>query len=188
MHSWRWSTTLLRNNRRVDGGFRSWAPGNPALASMVPGTPDRYPDPPPRLGGQMGVTSFVCEHAVCRADRSSGSLSTMDRFEKLKVLGRGAFAVAYLVRDKTTGEQLVVKRFNVPMDALTASEKAEALNEVGLLASLRHDHIIGYREHFEDANILHIVMECVSLVWVTPGVQQPTHLALCVCVQVCPRW
>lgn len=123
-----------------------------------------------------------------RADRSSGSLSTMDRFEKLKVLGRGAFAVAYLVRDKTTGEQLVVKRFNVPMDALTASEKAEALNEVGLLASLRHDHIIGYREHFEDANILHIVMECVSLVWVTPGVQQPTHLALCVCVQVCPRW
>ena len=112
----------------------------------------------------------------------------MDRFEKLKVLGRGAFAVAYLVRDKTTGEQLVVKRFNVPMDALTASEKAEALNEVGLLASLRHDHIIGYREHFEDANILHIVMECVSLVWVTPGVQQPTHLTLCVCVQVCPRW
>jgi len=105
----------------------------------------------------------------------------MDRFEKLKVLGRGAFAVAYLVRDKTTGEQLVVKRFNVPMDALTASEKAEALNEVGLLASLRHDHIIGYREHFEDANILHIVMECVSLVWVTPGVQQPTHLTLCVC-------
>lgn len=83
----------------------------------------------------------------------------MDAYEDLKSLGRGAFANCRLVRRKTDGELLVVKKFHCPMSELSVKERLEIAQEVKLLAHLSHVNIIKFYDNFVEKGVMHILME-----------------------------
>ena len=68
----------------------------------------------------------------------------MESFEIVKTLGRGAFATVYLVRRKSDGQSLVVKKFHRPMDELNAKERQEVAQEIKLQAHLSHENIVRF--------------------------------------------
>ena len=76
----------------------------------------------------------------------------------VKVLGRGAFGTAYLVRRKSDSFLYVMKK--LALEQLGQKERGEALNECAVLTKLRkHPNIVSVLEHFEDDGRLCIVME-----------------------------
>jgi len=86
----------------------------------------------------------------------SGSLADFTIDHKL---GSGAFSEVYRVKRKSDNQLYALKK--VRMMKLSEKEKENALNEVRILASIRHPNIAGYKEAFfeEQTNALCIVME-----------------------------
>eukprot|EP01017_Pseudomicrothorax_dubius_P006865 TRINITY_DN12041_c0_g1_i1.p1 TRINITY_DN12041_c0_g1~~TRINITY_DN12041_c0_g1_i1.p1 ORF type:complete len:487 (+),score=92.05 TRINITY_DN12041_c0_g1_i1:45-1505(+) len=80
-------------------------------------------------------------------------------FEILGNLGEGAYSSVYKVRRCNDEQLYALKR--VKMDGLSDKERANALNEVRILASIRHPNVVCYKEVFieEETNSLCIVME-----------------------------
>ncbi|XP_071152181.1 serine/threonine-protein kinase Nek1-like, partial [Mytilus edulis] len=81
----------------------------------------------------------------------------MEKYTKIKSIGEGAFGKALLVRDKSNGQQYVVKE--IQMLRMKAKEREDARKEVSVLAQLHHPNIVRYRESFEEKGYLHIVMD-----------------------------
>lgn len=83
----------------------------------------------------------------------------MKDFNIIKQLGKGAFASVFLVRRKEDNNIYALKR--VTIDKLNKKELDNSLNEVRILASIKHVNIIGYKEAFfdEQTKTLNIVME-----------------------------
>jgi NIMA (never in mitosis gene a)-related kinase len=65
---------------------------------------------------------------------------------QLLTQGEGAFSTVYRVRRNTDGQDYALKR--VKMLKLSDKEQENALNEVRILASVRHPNIIAYKEAF----------------------------------------
>ena len=84
---------------------------------------------------------------------------SLNDFESLKLLGKGAFASVYQVKRKKDGNIYAMKR--VKFAAMSSKEKDNALNEVRILASVTHKNIVGYKESFydEESKTLNIIME-----------------------------
>ena len=61
-------------------------------------------------------------------------------------IGEGAYSSVYEVKRETDGKRYALKR--VKMLKLKDKEKENALNEVRILASIRHPNIIMYKETF----------------------------------------
>ncbi len=78
-------------------------------------------------------------------------------YEKLRVVGKGAFGNAVLYSRKSDGLTCIIKEIN--MHELTASDREMALNEVKVLAKLDHPNIISYHDSFEKDGTLMIEME-----------------------------
>jgi NIMA (never in mitosis gene a)-related kinase 1/4/5 len=64
------------------------------------------------------------------------------------VIGEGSYSSVFQVKRLSDGEHYALKK--VKMDELSEKEKTNALNEVRILASIRHPNIIQYREAFID--------------------------------------
>jgi NIMA (never in mitosis gene a)-related kinase len=79
----------------------------------------------------------------------------MDRYKEIRVVGRGNYGTAHLVKDLQTGRKLVIKK--IPMAALSEKEKTEATSEIQLLSRLSHPNIIQYVTHFNEDDVVHIV-------------------------------
>eukprot|EP00941_MAST-03F_sp_MAST-3F-sp1_P002275 g2275.t1 len=86
----------------------------------------------------------------------------MDRYEKIRTIGRGQFGEAVLCRDLKSrrGDKVVVKR--VSIELMTRTERKQALAEVTLLSSLKHPNVVIYHGSFMMGEDLHIVMEYCS--------------------------
>jgi NIMA (never in mitosis gene a)-related kinase len=84
---------------------------------------------------------------------------SMQDFEIIKPLGKGAFASVFLVRRKEDNNIYALKR--VTIDKLKKKEQDNSVNEVRILASINHINVIGYKEAFyeESSKTLNIVME-----------------------------
>ena len=67
-------------------------------------------------------------------------------FTIIKKLGDGAYSSVYKVRRLDDQEQYALKK--VKMLKLSMKEKENALNEVRILASIRHPNVAGYHEAF----------------------------------------
>ena len=84
---------------------------------------------------------------------------SLNNFELIKVLGKGAFGQVCLVKRNKDGNKYAMKRVKI----LKSSEPEieGELNEIRLLSSLNHINVIGYKEAFYDkpSNTLNIVME-----------------------------
>ena len=81
----------------------------------------------------------------------------IEKYEALATIGQGAFGVAVLSRRKHDGLALVIKKVNV--QSMTPKEKSDALQEVAILAKLKHSNIIAYHEAFFHEDCLHIVLD-----------------------------
>ena len=78
-------------------------------------------------------------------------------------LGDGAYSKVYKVQRKHDDQLYALKM--VQLKNLSAKEKENAINEVRILASIKHPNIISYKEAFIDKNTdsLCIVMELVDM-------------------------
>eukprot|EP00928_Gymnodinium_smaydae_P064945 TRINITY_DN48163_c0_g1_i1.p1 TRINITY_DN48163_c0_g1~~TRINITY_DN48163_c0_g1_i1.p1 ORF type:complete len:373 (-),score=70.65 TRINITY_DN48163_c0_g1_i1:68-1186(-) len=69
----------------------------------------------------------------------------MEKYRRLRVLGKGHCSKVFLVHDSITGKLAVVKQIEAP---LSSQERERALCEAALLRVLSHPNIIGYYEAF----------------------------------------
>jgi len=82
----------------------------------------------------------------------------MDRYKKIRVVGKGAFGAAVLVQCRARpSEQYIIKEVDV--SKLGQKERDEAKKEIKLLASFNHPNIVRYRDSFLEMGKLHIVMD-----------------------------
>jgi len=111
----------------------------------------------------------------------------MDKYERVKQLGKGAFGTAILVLHKK--RHFVVKLVDV--STLKPREREEAMQEVRFLAGFNHPNIIQYRDSFVEVGTLHIVMDfadggdLAGLLKAADGVLLPEEQVLDLFVQLC---
>eukprot|EP00002_Diphylleia_rotans_P015052 TRINITY_DN2914_c0_g1_i6.p1 TRINITY_DN2914_c0_g1~~TRINITY_DN2914_c0_g1_i6.p1 ORF type:complete len:401 (+),score=86.36 TRINITY_DN2914_c0_g1_i6:71-1273(+) len=81
-------------------------------------------------------------------------------FTKIKLLGKGSYGSVYSVKVNATNEVIALKEMNIkPMNV---NERKTALNEVRLLASIHHPHIIEYKFSFIENGKLYIGTELAA--------------------------
>lgn len=97
----------------------------------------------------------------CRSAHGSGS-SCLGDFKVLSLLGEGAYSAVYRVLRLADNEIYALKKVKIP--DLNEKEKSNALNEVRLIASVRHENVIAYKEAFFDGgtNCLCIIQDCAD--------------------------
>jgi NIMA (never in mitosis gene a)-related kinase len=83
--------------------------------------------------------------------------SSMADFVVGEQLGKGSFGTVHRVRRKADRQDYVMKLVHIAN--LSRKEKGEAIQEVRLLASLDHKHVVRYYDSFVEAGTLSIVME-----------------------------
>ena len=83
----------------------------------------------------------------------------MDSFEIIDKLGDGAYSTVYKVKRKQDDKIYALKK--VKLKGLSEKEKQNALNEVRILASIKSNFVISYKESFidEEDSSLCLVME-----------------------------
>eukprot|EP00439_Symbiodinium_sp_Y106_P062257 s134_g9.t1 len=107
--------------------------------------------------------------ADIRELRSDGPLSLLRRrtmpkafqecYEKIKLLGEGAFGAAYLVKPKGRRENALQVAKEIRVSHLTAKQQEGALAESEVLRMLEHPNIIAYIDSFSEGSRMYIVME-----------------------------
>ena len=87
---------------------------------------------------------------------------SLDDYEIIKFLGKGAFGRVSLVKSKIDKQIYALKQVNLV--GCPNNEIEATLNEIRLLASLSHPNIIGYKDSFFDnpSKTLNIVMEAAE--------------------------
>eukprot|EP00439_Symbiodinium_sp_Y106_P084102 s2122_g24.t3 len=81
----------------------------------------------------------------------------MERYERLRELGRGSYGCAVLVRERRNRRQRVIKE--IDLSRMPLSAQREAKNEADVLKRLKHPNIVEYCESFLEGQMLCIVME-----------------------------
>ena len=72
----------------------------------------------------------------------------MNDFQILSKLGEGAYSIVHKVKRLKDGNLYALKK--VKLLNLTEKEKINALNEVRILASVKSQYVISYKEAFFD--------------------------------------
>ncbi|XP_067122738.1 serine/threonine-protein kinase Nek8-like isoform X2 [Centruroides vittatus] len=81
----------------------------------------------------------------------------MEKYEKIRTVGRGAYGTVYLCRRIADKMLVIVKQICV--DQMTKEERLVSLNESKVLSRLKHPNIIAYYENFLEEQSIVIVME-----------------------------
>ncbi|CAI2300880.1 unnamed protein product [Caenorhabditis sp. 36 PRJEB53466] len=83
----------------------------------------------------------------------------MENYEKVRVVGRGAFGVCWLCRGKNEASQQKVILKLINTHGMSEKEDKYIQSEVNLLKKVQHPLIIGYIDYFSVDNQLAIVMQ-----------------------------
>eukprot|EP00759_Apiculatamorpha_spiralis_P053646 PhF_6_TR6288/c0_g1_i1/m.9523/K08857/NEK1_4_5; NIMA (never in mitosis gene a)-related kinase 1/4/5 len=83
----------------------------------------------------------------------------MDRFTKVRNIGKGNMGACYLMRSLEDGKLYVIKQ--IDLSRMSKKERSQSLNEAKVLSSLRHPNVINYVDSFlaRKSESLCIVME-----------------------------
>ncbi|XP_028275380.1 serine/threonine-protein kinase Nek8 [Parambassis ranga] len=81
----------------------------------------------------------------------------MEKYEKIKVVGRGAFGIVHLCHRRSDGAFVILKE--IPVEQMSRDERLAAQNECQVLKLLNHPNIIEYYENFLEDKALMIAME-----------------------------
>lgn len=81
-----------------------------------------------------------------------------DSYEKIKLLGEGAFGAAYLVRPKDERQLFQVAK-EIRISHLTDKQREGAIAESEVLRMLKHPNIIAYINSFLEGPRMYIIME-----------------------------
>ena len=84
---------------------------------------------------------------------------SLNDFEIIKELGKGAFGIVYLIKRKKDNTIYALKQ--VKITKMEKKEKMSSLNEIRFLASISHQNIIAYKESFYDEQneTLNLILE-----------------------------
>ncbi|KAM4700965.1 serine/threonine-protein kinase Nek8 [Discoglossus pictus] len=81
----------------------------------------------------------------------------MEKYQKIRVVGRGAFGIVHLCVRKADQKLVIIKQ--IPVEQMTKDERLAAQNECQVLKLLSHPNIIEYYENFLEDKALMIAME-----------------------------
>lgn len=120
------------------------------------------------LSNEVAGKQIAVGHLYFNMEKLKINMSNMGRvgkdgktkfksYEKIRVVGKGAFGNAVLYRRKDDGQMVILKEIN--MLELGASDRQMALNEVKVLSQMDHPNIVAYHDSFEKDGILMIEME-----------------------------
>ncbi|XP_067874142.1 uncharacterized protein [Heterodontus francisci] len=118
------------------------------LGSELQAGPNQVPD-----GVKMHVLDLYCESDKLKRPHPQ----TLAEFEKIHIVGKGAYGTAVLYRKKDDDSLVILKEIN--MHELNHIERQRAMNEVKVLSMLDHPNIINYYDSFEEDGVLMIEME-----------------------------
>uniref|UniRef100_A0A8B9PJG0 Serine/threonine-protein kinase Nek8 n=1 Tax=Apteryx owenii TaxID=8824 RepID=A0A8B9PJG0_APTOW len=81
----------------------------------------------------------------------------MEKYERIRVVGRGAFGIVHLCLRKADQKLVILKQ--IPVEQMSKDERLAAQNECQVLKLLSHPNIIEYYENFLEDKALMIAME-----------------------------
>ncbi|KAF7244221.1 Serine/threonine-protein kinase Nek8 [Varanus komodoensis] len=81
----------------------------------------------------------------------------MEKYERIRVVGRGAFGIVHLCLRKMDQKLVILKQ--IPVEQMSKDERLAAQNECQVLKLLHHPHVIEYYENFLEDKALMIAME-----------------------------
>eukprot|EP01064_Diplonema_japonicum_P036622 TRINITY_DN8301_c0_g1_i1.p1 TRINITY_DN8301_c0_g1~~TRINITY_DN8301_c0_g1_i1.p1 ORF type:complete len:540 (+),score=152.10 TRINITY_DN8301_c0_g1_i1:52-1620(+) len=79
------------------------------------------------------------------------------RYRRIKVVGKGSFGEAVLVRSREDGKRYIAK--TIDCTSMSEKDKQDVYREIKILADVNHPNIVKFKEHYEEGNMLWIVME-----------------------------
>jgi NIMA (never in mitosis gene a)-related kinase len=85
------------------------------------------------------------------------TVQKLDMYEKIRVVGKGAYGEAILYRRKEDDSQVILKQINIL--ELNKTERQNVVNEIKILSMLDHPHIVSYYDNFEEDGLMMIEME-----------------------------
>ena len=94
------------------------------------------------------VSSEAEEPLVLARQLAPLQKTRLNDFDVVKRIGDGAYSQVFKVRRKADGCVYALKKVNLPK--FKEKEKINAINEVRILASIRHPNVIQYKEAFVD--------------------------------------
>lgn len=81
----------------------------------------------------------------------------MDKYQRVKTIGKGAFGEAVLVKSTVDGNLYVSKEIN--LSALSKKDRDATDTEINILATVDHPNITKYIESIQDGKDLYIILE-----------------------------
>ena len=84
----------------------------------------------------------------------------MNKYQKIKQLGKGSFGNVFLVQTTSSKSNLVLKE--VGIRTLNEKERDQALMEIEILAKCKHINVIKYKEAYIAGECLCLAMEYAS--------------------------
>ena len=84
------------------------------------------------------------------------------KFNTIKMIGKGSFARVYLVEDKFTGRRYAVKAFSKEYLLSQPKGKDSLLNEILVMKKLNHENIMKLEEIHESKNSIYLVLELLQ--------------------------
>ena len=88
-------------------------------------------------------------------------MNTLDKYENIEYLGKGAFGVVKLYRDKRTKEKVAIKIIN-KKKITNKYYEAVVKRELSILQNIQHINIINTKQILNDSENIYII----SYIWI----------------------
>jgi serine/threonine protein kinase len=85
-----------------------------------------------------------------------------EKFNAIKMIGKGSFARVYLVEDKITHNRFAVKAFSKEYLQSQSKGKDSLINEIQVMQRLEHQNIMHLQEVHESKNSIYLVLELLE--------------------------
>lgn len=85
-----------------------------------------------------------------------------EKYEAIKMIGKGSFARVYLVEDKVSLAQFAVKAFSKEYLMNQTNGRESIINEVDIMKKLNHSNVMELVEIHESKNSIYLVLELLQ--------------------------